>query len=106
MYVTNSHTMLVTTVVVSAVFANKTGPLPENGAANRSQIVTSNAVVIAEISLQALIRHQYQRSRYTPPVPAPTSRTYSHPERIEAKLAATSAEQMTSRTVASRDTTT
>src|SRR5580704_4118620 len=34
--------------------------------------VAASAVTIAEISLQALMRHQYQRSMYTLPVPAPT----------------------------------
>ena len=30
------------------------------------------AAIMAETSDQALMRHQYQRSRYTAPVPAPT----------------------------------
>ena len=40
---------------------------------------TVAAVAMEEISDQALMRHQYQRSRYTAPVPAPMLTTISQP---------------------------
>jgi hypothetical protein len=36
-----------------------------------SPMETTNADTMAETSLHALMRHQYQRSSRTPPVPAP-----------------------------------
>src|SRR3954452_21407599 len=81
--VTITQTIVVTTVLVSAVLANTTELLPANGFHAFKATVASNDVAIAEISLHALILHQYQRSRYTAPVPAPISRTTCHPPPIE-----------------------
>ena len=58
-----THTTVVTTVVVKAVFAKTTVLLPVNGASNHNKAVMNMAVAMAEISLQALMRHQYHRSR-------------------------------------------
>src|SRR5437773_3582420 len=99
-----THTTVVAAVVTSALLAKSTNPEPESGVTQRRITVTTSAVAIAEISLQALIRHQYQRSRYTPPVPAPTSSTACHPERMSASNTETSAEAITSSTVARRET--
>src|SRR6266567_3017066 len=98
-----SQIRVVITVVVKAVLAKTTGLVPENGTLQRSHTVTTKAVAIAEISLQALIRHQYQRSRYTPPVPAPTSKTTCHPDRISDSKTEIPAEAITGNTVARRE---
>src|SRR5260370_8054484 len=81
-------------VVQSVVFANTTGSEPLNGCgrpmrAFQSVLEWSASVVViaasmAEISLQAFTRHQYHRSRYTPPVPPPTSNTLFHPAQPQA----------------------
>ena len=71
--VTRIHTVVVTTVVVSTFFANSTvaEPVynvgrPMSAFHNPSEFsakVKTSAVTIEEISLHALMRHQYQRSR-------------------------------------------
>src|SRR4029077_14514132 len=61
--VTISQTKVVTAVLVKALLAKTTGFVPENGAIQRSETVMTKSVAMTEISLQALIRHQYQRSR-------------------------------------------
>ena len=61
--VTIIHTTVVIPVLVRAVLAKSTGPPPLNRLKICREITTTNEVSIAEISLQALIRHQYQRSR-------------------------------------------
>src|SRR5271168_3146551 len=93
------HTVVVTSVVVSTFLANSTVAEPVKNVGrpisafhNPSEFnakVKNRAVIIDEISLHALMRHQYQRSRYTLPVPAPTSSTACQPERIEANCAET-----------------
>src|SRR5258708_31407773 len=62
--------------------------------------VVSIAASIAEISLQAFTRHQYQRSRYTPPVPAPSSRTILQPSETDFSSQATAAAATTRKAVA------
>jgi hypothetical protein len=54
---------VVTAVVVRAVLAKTTGPVPENGTVHRNSIEEARAIAMAEISLHALILHQYQRSK-------------------------------------------
>src|SRR5579862_1684394 len=93
--VTVIHTIVVTSVVVRTSFANSTvsEPVkivgrPATASATACECkasVSARAVIIAEISLHALMRHQYQRSMYTLPVPAPTCSTTCHPERIDAR---------------------
>ena len=58
-----------------------------------------NAVIIAEISLHALIRHQYQRSSSTSPVPAPVTSSIFHAPAMEVRKNVTTMETMVSRTV-------
>ena len=41
----------------------------------KKKMATTNELVMAAISLQALIRHQYQRRMNTSPVPAPMARS-------------------------------
>ena len=101
-----THTTVVAAVVTSALLAKSTNPEPESGVTQRRITVTTSAVAIAEISLQALIRHQYHRSRYTPPVPAPMVSTTCHPATIDPSCAETYADTTTSSKVARRDTVT
>ena len=61
--VTITQTTVVTPVVVNVLLANRTGPLPVNGCHQCTATETTSAVAMAAISLQALMRHQYQRSR-------------------------------------------
>src|SRR6266853_941968 len=62
-----THTAVVIAVVVRVVLAKTTGALPANMGQRCKTSVIISAVAIAEISLQALMRHQYQRNKYTPP---------------------------------------
>src|SRR6266436_3628170 len=111
--VTTTHTSVVIPVVQSVVFAKMTGSEPLNGCGlpaitfHRellcSASVVTRAAIIAEISLHALTRHQYQRSKYTPPVPAPNSSTIFHPALTEPSCNATSAAAITRKTVARRE---
>ena len=73
--------------------------------AKPSRLITKLAI-IAEISLQALIRHQYQRRISTSPVPAPSARSSSHAFSMEASCDVTAIEARKSSTVATRDTAT
>src|SRR5271165_1763002 len=112
--VTVSQTRVVNPVVHSVVFANTTGSEPEKGcgrpaiaihnAGECSVSVATSAAIIAEISLHALTRHQYQRSKYTPPVPAPSSSTIFQPSLTDCRFQATKAAAKTRNTVASRET--
>src|SRR6266702_1210246 len=99
--VTPIQTSVVTPVVHNVVFAKMTGSEPLKGCARPanavhnqvecSASVVARAAVIAEISLQAVTRHQYQRSKYTPPVPAPNSSTIFHPSETDFSSQATPA---------------
>src|SRR5437660_12625725 len=99
-------------VVQSVVFANITGSEPLKGcgrpmSAFQSALEWSVRVVIiaasmAEISLHAFTRHQYQRSRYTPPVPAPSSSTIFQPAETDVSSHATAAAANTKNAVANR----
>src|SRR4051812_25666658 len=103
-----SHTTVVTAVVVRALLAKSTESLPVNAGCPVSEsqkwtaIEVTSAATIAEISLHALIRHQYQRRMYTRPVPAPASSTNCHPDLIDASCAAMNAAAITRITVAMR----
>src|SRR5258708_40032076 len=68
-----------------------------------SAIDTTAAQIIAATSLQALMRHQYQRSSSTPPVPAPVTISTFHAPPIESMWRVISAETRGSNTVAHRD---
>ena len=68
-----------------------------------SRTDTTNAVIIAETSLHALIRHQYQRSSSTAPVPAPVMINTRHAPPIDSMRKATAAETTVNKAVASRD---
>src|SRR5213080_396895 len=58
---------------------------------NRTE--TTNAVIIADTSLQALIRHQYQRNSSTAPVPAPVMINSFQAPPIDSMRKATAAER-------------
>src|SRR5664279_5064572 len=95
--------MVVTMVVANAPLANTSELLPVKSCQRFRITVTSSEHAIAEISLQALIRHQYQRRIYTAPVPAPICSTTCHPEAIEPSCTDTHADAITSSTVHSRE---
>src|SRR5437899_2487985 len=111
--VTAIHTSVVMPVVQSVVLANITGSEPLKGcgrpmSAFQSVLEWSASVVIiaasmAEISLQAFTRHQYQRRRYTPPVPAPSSSTIFQPAETDVSCHATAAAANTRNAVANRE---
>src|SRR5258708_6877348 len=100
-------------VVQSVVLAKMTGSEPLNGcglpamafhrAVECNASVVTSAAVMAEISLHAFTRHQYQRSKYTPPVPAPNSRTIFQPEETDVSCHATAAAANTKNAVANRE---
>src|ERR1017187_8443444 len=96
--------MLVTTVVASAPLAKTSELLPLNGCQRLSTKLIARDDAMAEISLHALMRHQYQRRMYTAPVPAPTCNTISQPEAIDPSCTDTHAATITSSTVHRRDT--
>src|SRR5579863_5442847 len=104
MNVTATHASVVTTTVAMVVFANTTNSAPLNGCRKWKYTAHASATSIAEISLHALIRHQYHRNKYTPPVPAPASSTNVHPARIVASSTDTSAAASTSSSVTILDT--
>ena len=65
---------------------------------------TTNDVAIALISLHALMRHQYHRSMYTSPVPAPSPISTRHAFSTELSCDVTAIESRKSTIVAARDT--
>ena len=65
-----------------------------------SAMDTTAAQIIAETSLQALIRHQYQRNSSTPPVPAPVTINIFHAPPIESIWRVISADTRVRSTVA------
>src|SRR5450755_1384739 len=95
--------MDVTTVVASAPLAKTSELLPLNGCQRLSTRLMARDDAMAEISLQALIRHQYQRRMYTAPVPAPTWSTISQPEAIEPSCTDTQAATITNSPVHGRE---
>ena len=96
--------MVVTMVVANAPFANTSELLPVNGCQRFRMTVMSREQAMAEISLQALMRHQYQRRMYTAPVPAPICSTTCHPDAMEPSRTDTHADTITSNTVHTRET--
>src|SRR5713226_10336530 len=111
--VTATHTSVVIPVVQRVVFAKMTGSEPLKGcglpamAFHRALLcsasVVTSAAIMAEISLQAFTRHQYQRSKYTPPVPAPSSSTIFQPAETDVSCHATAAAANTRSAVANRE---
>src|SRR3982750_4758262 len=66
----------------------------------------TNDATIAEISLHALMRHQYQRRMYTKPVPAPSPIRNFHACSTELRFIDTMIESRNRTTVAARETVT
>src|SRR5207245_8904297 len=85
--VASNHAMVVMPPVIRVRLAYTKASLPVNDTPF-SPIVTAAAAIIAEISLHALMRDQYQRRMYTEPVPNPTPSTNSHPEPMDFSCAA------------------
>ena len=73
--------------------------------ANPSRL-TAKLATIAEISLHALMRHQYQRRMSTSPVPAPSARSSSHAFSTLESWEVTAMEPRKRSTVAARETAT
>ncbi len=78
MKVATIHATVVMPAVMSVLLAKTTASLPENRTRDKP-IATRAATIMAEISLHALMRHQYQRRMQTAPVPAPRPSTSSQP---------------------------
>ena len=75
-----SHTTVVIATVMIMIHAKSTGLSVSNFQASCSDTETTKAEIMAETSLHALMRHQYQRSISTLPVPAPvTIRSFHAP---------------------------
>ena len=66
----------------------------------------TNDAIIALISDQALMRHQYQRRMSTSPVPAPIASRNFHAPSTVSSCNDTAIDMRKSRTVAARDTAT
>src|SRR5208282_5561140 len=111
--VTVTHTSVVTPVVHSVAFAKITASEPWKGPGRPASAIHSewlrmtsavtSAAAMADISLHAFTRHQYHRSRYTPPVPAPSSSTIFQPSLTDCSCMETHAAAATRNSVASRD---
>ena len=103
---TASHTTVVTATVMSMMWAKSIGWSLSSPKASCRKSETTNAVTIAETSLQALMRHQYQRSSSTPPVPAPVTMSSFHAPAMDSSLSVTSADTIVRNTVATFDAST
>src|SRR5437773_2213287 len=117
--------MVVTTTVSTRTYASALAPPSRmNPGVNRSADSTTpmnlsiaptepptivnvmNDATIAEISLQELMRHQYQRRMNTNPVPAPRPIRNFHADATELRFIVTMIDSRKSTTVAERDTAT
>src|SRR5437660_10396300 len=101
--VTDSQIAVVTATVMIMIQAKSIGLSLFSPAAVCSSSEVTKAPAIAEISLQALMRHQYQRSRYTLPVPAPVTISSFHAPAIESRLYVMMTETTVMRIVAHRE---
>ena len=103
---TASQTTVVTATVMSTMCAKSSGRSLSSPPTVCSRTDTTNAAIIAETSLHALMRHQYQRSSSTAPVPAPVMISSFQAPPIDSMRKATAAENTVSRAVATRDAST
>ena len=100
---TASHTTVVMATVISTILAKSTGRSLSSPQTVCNNTDTTNAVIIADTSLQALMRHQYQRSSRTAPVPAPVMISSFQAPPIDSIWKATAAESTVKRPVATRE---
>jgi len=103
-----SHVTVLTATVMSMTYDWMRG-LPAGSCALTTRNATSettNDAIIALISLQALMRHQYQRRMSTRPVPEPSARSSSHAEATVSSCEVTMIERRKRITVAQRETVT
>ena len=98
-----SHTAVVTATVMIIVHAKSTGMSVSRPPAVCSSTDTIKAAAIAATSLQALIRHQYQRNSSTLPVPAPVTSSSFQAPAIDPMKSVATAEITVRRTVAACD---
>src|SRR6185437_4115416 len=105
-YVTATHTIVLTTTVTSMVTAiTRWSPSGYRATMNGcTAIDTMPEMIIALISDQALIRHQYQRRISTRPVPDPNASRNSHILATESTRHATTADRRKSAMVVHRET--
>src|ERR1041385_971573 len=102
-YQRSSKTIVVMVTVVIMTSANCFGWSVLYPNTTCSATETTAAEIMAATSLQALIRHQYQRSSKTPPVPAPVTMSTFHAPPMESIWVVTSAEMRVRSTVATCD---
>src|SRR4249919_1315894 len=95
MYVTASHTTVLSATVMSMITESLRGSPAGNqrpGTVTKHMPEIANDAIIALISDQALIRHQYQRRINTRPVPAPSANRNRHAPSTEDSCHVTSVE--------------
>src|SRR3954467_4433179 len=106
MYVAETQTTVLTATVITITQASALGsPGAKRGrtyAIAASEV--TNEATIAEISLHALMRHQYQRRISTSPVPAPMASRNFHAPSTEESCEVTPIEARKRNTVVIRET--
>src|SRR6266542_1043630 len=108
MYVTVSHTTVLTPTVISITTASARRSPSGKWPLTRVIAVTETTkeVIIALISLHALIRHQYQRRMRTSPVPDPSARRNFQAPSMVWRFIVTMTEARNRKIVAQRETAT
>src|SRR5215213_4387605 len=99
MNVTATHTIVVIPTVTNMRYAKSLGKSLFHFSTVCRKIETTAAVIIADTSDHALIRHQNQRSNSTVPVPAPVTINSFHAPLIESMKNVTITDAIISNTV-------
>src|SRR5260370_32219140 len=94
--------MVTVTIMIQAKSTGLSVPSPDMVC---SATETTNPEIIADTSLHALMRHQYQRSSSTPPVPAPVTISSFHAPEMEPMKNVTIPEIIVNTTLAPCDST-
>ncbi len=95
--------MVVMVTVTIMIQAKSTGLSVSNPHTVCSRTETTNPEIIADTSLHALMRHQYQRNNRTPPVPAPVTISSFHAPEMDPMKNVTIPEMIVNTTVAHCD---
>src|SRR5215212_3783923 len=103
MNVTATQTMVVTPTVTSIRYAKSLGESLFHFNTVCRRIETTAAVIIADTSDQAFIRHQNHRNNSTVPVPAPVTSSSFHAPPIESMKNVMITEAIISNTVTTCD---
>src|SRR3954471_23426915 len=106
MNVTAIQTTVLITTVTSMTVACALGSFGANRGAMKANArrLTAKLAIMAEISLHALMRHQYQRRISTSPVPAPRASKSSHAFSMLESCDVTASDAKNSSTVVQRET--